>query len=116
MSQRIRAAKAIAISSISPLKSKKKSISNRKITHNPIKKQKSSPTKSQLVQSSSTLIQPKQKRLSSLTATTLLRYCTNILSPSRKVNHSLKSSSSITTKNSKQIKVKLYDDFRNVKF
>jgi hypothetical protein len=79
MSQRTRISKPSAASSISPSKSKKKSIPIRKITR------KKTSIKHHLEQTSSILTQPRQKRLSSLTAATLLQYCTSILSPSRKL-------------------------------
>jgi hypothetical protein len=88
MYHRARAAKTSAASLISPSKSKKKSILNRKTTHSAVQKKtpvkKSSPTKQHLEQTSSTITEPRPKRLSSLTASTLLQYCTSILSPSRK--------------------------------
>ncbi|CAF3403956.1 unnamed protein product [Rotaria sp. Silwood1] len=108
MSRRVRTT-TTTTSGISSSKSKKTSIPIRKLSHNIVQKKislkKSSPTKRYLEQTSSTIIQPKQKRLSSLTATTLLQYCASILSPSRKLNHSIKSTSTLSN-NSKTIKTK----------
>ena len=102
MYHRARAAKTSAASSISPSKSKRKSIPIRKDTHGAVQKKtpvkKTSPTKQQLEQTSTAITEPRPKRLSSLTASTLLQYCTSILSPSRKPKSTPISSTNSKTK------------------
>ncbi|UJR08554.1 hypothetical protein I4U23_012815 [Adineta vaga] len=102
MSQRTRSGKVIAAPTISPSKSKKKSLSTR-TKKTSIKK--SSPTKRHIESTSTSLTQPRQKRLSSLTAAALVHYCTSILSPSRKATSSKKSSPKNTTSSDRKRKI-----------